>query len=250
MIKKFLKNWLISYKFKQITKKITQTGYNLVDVDFESKTFLVDLGNNFNILITGDKDNLDVLRLESAIVFNGDSLNLKTFSDISNIFYSTDTPITGIFPQHNGRVKFYISQTVLFKNLKSLKSMLGILRDSVNLCNKYLSLRDKHTKEPMLDISMFADFDLTGINLKQMGEQKEFVWGTWSAFVRAIVASHEAGEINSNDAGIMLKELKACELFEAQNKLLLSEVGDVVWQEIMWSRDFDANLPSDKTYVN
>lgn len=234
-------------KLKIVERSLLRSDYHIVDSDFESKTFLIELGVGLSILMSF---NGNVMRLETAITFDGDSLNLKTFSDLANIFYTADMPITGIYPQSAGKVKFYVNRSLPFRSVMSLKDILKDFHDGILLCYKYLSLREGHIKEPMLDLSMFIGIEMSGFNPKDIGEKKEFVFGTWSNFINAVVKSHEEGELNSEDAGAMLSELKACEMFESKNRLPLSEMGDVVWQEIIWNRNLEEQYSDDKTYIN
>lgn len=249
-LKQKLSDLNIRIKMKVIEKQLVKSKYRIADIDKISNSFLIDLGRDLSVLLTVDKDLAQYLRLETAIIFDGDILNLKTYSDIANIFYTADMPITGIYPQGSGKVKFYVNRTIPFSAVTSLPDILADLHSGISLCEKYLQLRENRTKYPMIDISMFSDIDSNGFNPKDLGEKKDFIFGNWKTFINAVVKSHEDGDLSSDQAGLMLLELKACELFEEKNKLMLSEIGEVVWQELVWSRNFQNDLSDDKTYIN
>jgi hypothetical protein len=233
-----------------IKKQLLKSKYKVADTDMMSNSFLIDLDGDLSVLLTVDKDFAQILRLETSIIFDGDILNLKTYSDIANIFYAADMPVTGIYPYGSGKVKFYVNRTIPFSEVYYLPRILSDLREGISLCEKYLQLRDDRTKHPMIDISMFSDIDPNGFNPKDLGEKKDFIFGDWKTFISAVVKSHEDGDLSSDQAELMLLELKACESFEEKNKLMLSEVGDVVWQELLSYQNLHNNSTDDKTYIN
>lgn len=235
---------------KVIEKQLIKSKYKIADIDKISNSFLIDLGEELNVLLTVDKDYAQILRLEAAIIFDGDILNLKTYSDIANLFYTADMPVTGLYPQGSGKVKFYVSRVITFSEVALLPNILTELHSGISLCEKYLQLRENRTKYPMIDISMFSNIDSSGFNPKDLGEKKDFIFGNWKTFISAVIKSHEDGDLSSDQASLMLLELKACESFEEKNKLMLSEVGEVVWQELSWAQSFQNNSSDDKTYIN
>lgn len=250
LLKQKLSDLNIRLRMKVIEKQLLKSKYRIADIDMISHSFLIDLGEDLSVLLTVDKDFAQTLRLETAIIFDGDILNLKTYSDVANIFYAADMPITGIYPQGTGQVKFYVNRIISFSEVASLPYVLIDLHNGISLCEKYLQLRENNTKHPMIDISMFSDIDSSGFNPKDLGEKKDFIFGNWKTFINAVMRSHEDGDLSSDQAGLMLLELKACELFEEKNKLMLSEVGEVVWQELVLARNFQNDISDDKTFIN
>lgn len=248
-IRKKLEQFITAAKLKVIEKNITKTGYNIADTDTVAQSFLLDLGDGIGILLSLNEKHL--LRFEAAIIFDGELLNLKTYNDIANIFYTANMCVTGMYPQGNGKVKFYASCTTDFARVNQLGDVLIEFHSAIILAHRYIKLRETHTAYPMLDLSMFESIDVYGFNPKDLGEKKDFIFGNWNTFVSAIVHSHEAGELTSQEAAAILMEIKACESFESKNKMLLSEIGEVVWQEIVWNRNLQDQLSDeDKTYIN
>lgn len=243
-----LERLLTDFKISGIRKAIIKSNYDIVDVDFSTMSFLVDLNDDVTAVISKEGD---AVRLESSLVFDAEILNMKTYGDIANIAFTGEMPITGIIPAGNGNVKIYISRIALRHQLKSMKPILDDFKSGMMCIKKYIDLRENVTKYPMLDLSMFEEMDLNGFDPRAIGEKKEFVFGTWHNFVRSLMRSCESESLDYEVAKQMLAEIKACEEFERSNKLSLAEVGDLVWKELVWNRELEeTQLISGSTYIN
>lgn len=250
-----LKAKLLKYKIYKNTKlvagQLNKDVYRIADIDHNNGSILVDLGNNLDVLISIDRITASQVRLETSMVFSGDTLNLKTYSELANICYAEDVPLTGVYAKGDGKVKIYISKTVQMSAVHILSKALLEIINAITLCQQYLQLRSNCAKYPMLDLSMFSDLEIDNFFPKDLGEKKDFIHGSWQSFIDAILRDYDSGTISPEDASITIKELEACRLFEEANDLLLSEVGDTVYQEIVWNRDLLARIPDDDdTYIN
>lgn len=215
--------------------------FSIADIDEENFTALVELGDETTALVSLDcKTN--TVYVETTIIFDTVLLNLKTLSSINDIAYYYGNMVGGAGIKNESQCGLYVSRKCKLSS-GNVCIELEKHRDFLIALQNYLESRVVSQNADNLDISMFEDLDLTLFNPKAIGERKDFCFGDWESFRSSVV---EDGEEYSS----YLAEVEACALFEERNDLRLSEVGDMVLDEIIWNRQLIITAADDDYSVN
>lgn len=197
--------------------------------DPKSKSILASFSNDVNVLITMVKQGAAV-QLENSIHFPVKILNLKTMCSISSTAYATGIAITGISVVNSNTSKFYLGKEISYTSaLSDMREELTNLADTILTIESYITLRLNQSALINIDISMFKDIDVGLLDALRMGEKRSFVYRTWEAFI----ASKELENANPEDTKVVIDIINACKEFELKNNMMLDEIGDVLWDELI-----------------
>lgn len=192
--------------------------------------FTLDNGGTAVLVIT---DNERDTYIGTNLVFDTDAASLKTMSDIADIAAAHRCLVTGLSNAGEGRVKLALSYYDVGQTFGREEVSRGV--SHINRCLESLTilLQQKVDKaaNPIIDLSMFEDMDLTFFNPRQLGERKEFSYYSWENYAKAALSDQD-GLVDVPS----LDEIAACKDFEEKNDLLLADVGDSVLSELKMHR--------------
>lgn len=245
-IKSKLASAINNTKIKVVGSYLTKSGFSISEIDHDDQAFLVDLGDPICTLVSFDKDTQSLL-LESTLILEPNIMNLKTFSAMAHVCMSNGLGMSGIVPANNGTIKVYIGKTISSASIKRLPYELEQVRTCLTQIIGYINYRSGHSELLNLDLSMFEEIDVSNFDPQVFGEKKDFVYRTWQNYANAVVSSSE----NLSEASETIKRINACAEFERLNDLRLSEVGDIVLEELVWNRGFmSMSEEEDDFFVN
>jgi len=232
-------------KIKVIGKYMEKSGYSLSEIDQDEYAFLVDLGDPICTLVSLDETTKSLM-LESTLVLEPHILNLKTFSAMAHVCMSNGLGMSGVVPGSNGTVKVYIGKTISDKSMKRLPYEMEQVRTCITQIIGYINYRSGQNELLSLDLSMFEEIDVNNFNPQVFGEKKDFIYRTWQNYANAVVSS----SANLSEASDTINKINACAEFERLNDLSLSEVGDIVLEELVWNRGFVSTAEEDDYQIN
>jgi hypothetical protein len=226
---------ITKWEFLLATKFLKALGYSNISADVADKS----------IIFSFDKDRVAILNMdhhmlgysiEATVVFSADILSLKTLSDMDNLIFMYRCSGSGVRPASEGRVRLNISYYI-GDNLSIRGITLGMtyLIKCLATLELYLTERIRRADKDMYDLSMFEDVNLTGFNPQDMGERKEFIFGSWDAYAGAVKKEYE-GFPNHPHAIDLLAKIEACRAFEDKNQIPVSELGPILLDDIILNR--------------
>lgn len=237
--------WLSKYRFDKLRKVINNSNYTVGDTDLQTKSILIN--NEVSSILVSLSPNCKVIQFECTLIFDADLNNLKTLSSLLHTAYYYSLRATGVMKNNDHQVKIYLSTDLDYQNIKQMPNVLKNISDCIETVVGYLYFRGIQTDTTSLDISMFEGLDLFLFDPQLLGEKKDFQFGDWSAFANSVLGGeYESGL--SHDG--LIEEIRACEEFENRNNMLLSEVGDRVFEEVLWNRQFKLESENDEYSVN
>ena len=221
---------LVSSKQKKLNQlacqKIVSKFYKIADQDDEKNTILIDMGDDIHTLLTMSEK----LALDSSVVFDASLINLKTLSTVSNFGMMFAVSVSGVLPNGNKKIKLLFCKEA--GSTKYLLRSLVEMKRCIALVSKYLNQRADQHRTSNLDLSMFEHVDPYSFNPLSLGEKKDFIYRTWKDYIVDVSVSPSTNiELSS-----LVSELQACSEFEEKNKMLLSEVGEYVLDELLWNK--------------
>lgn len=234
----FVDNLKGRLKLYRASKFIKKLDYYIENVSFEDNTII--FSNNNHIILFSINDGFLGQRLEATVTIKSDELvSLKTLSDISNIAFIHTCSMSGMKHGYEGiriSIGLSIPGKLCFDNIKT--SIL-YLEQCIKSMDTYIFGRYSSFNDSSLDLSMFEETDLFLFDPQALGEKKQFIYETWTNYLEK--AAHE--DFYSFSESVV--DIKACMLFEEANKLLLSEVGDMVLRELIWNRNMSESSNND-----
>lgn len=252
MLKRILariKTWLASFKTDEtllgsLVAAIKASGYSVVDVDPKTESILVDLGKPICTLVFVSKDRASYA-IESTIVFVPDIINLSTLSHLAHTAITGGFGISGVVPTGNGSLKIYVGKTVDFRAIDRISIELENMKECVKMMVGYINYRTNQLNTQKLDLSMFEEIDdLEGFDPQMLGEQKDFIYRSWQRFAEEVAAEAE----DVAEAADALRKISACAEFESKNSMHLSEIGDMIKDELLWNRSILTMARADDKY--
>lgn len=229
-----------------IISNLISKKYSILQGDAGDDSLLVDIGDPLVTLVTMEKNDT-VVRIESTLIFESRVANLKTFSTMSHVAMTHGIAMSGLVPAKNQNLKVYLAIEMNYSEAKkTILDRLEEMRICLDTLVKYITVRSDHFEMRHIDLSMFDAIDLNGFDPQYLGEKKEFVFQSWKAFAQAI---HDAAGEEYEITGSLV-EVNACAEFEHKNKMLLSEVGDIILNELLWNREFLMAAEEDKYHVH
>lgn len=208
---------------------LKKQGIAVEDLDLKNKVAIIKLGKQEALL------SLDEFpRMEAAIIFDASIINLHTYSNI-NLYANLYGCITSqIHTQENKKIKIVFKRLV---DIKRIKYCIRQMHKCIQSCTIYLTERLKQQELTNLDLSMFEELDISSFDPKSLGEKKEFIYKSWQNFIVDAAQSTSSNKELSE----LVSELNACSEFEQRNKMRLSEIGDVVLNELVWNKNIMVN---------
>lgn len=232
-------------KIKVVGNYLTKCGFDISEIDHDDQAFLIDLGDPICMLVSFDRDTRSLL-LESTLILEPSILNLKTFSAMAHVCMSSGMAMSGIVPADNGTVKVYIGKTIDSASVKRLPYELEQARTCIAQIIGYVNYRSGQSELLNLDLSMFEEIDVSNFDPQVLGETKDFVYRTWQNYASAIVSSSD----DLSETSETIRRINACAEFERLNDLKLSEVGDIVLEELVWNKGFASLAEDDDHFLN
>lgn len=226
--------WL-DYDFRRAERYLKSLGYSDINPDMKDKSIIFSFDRGRVAILNMNHDTLGY-SIEATVVFSAEILSLKTNSDMSNLIFMYCCSSSGIRPASESRVRMNISYHIGDKlKFSSLKLGMIYMLKCLATLELYLTERLARLDKDVYDLSMFEDLDLTGFNPQDMGERKEFIFGSWDAY-SSFVKEEYAGFPNSPYAVDILAKIKACQDFEEINKIPVSEIGIKLLDDIILNR--------------
>lgn len=168
--------------------------------------------------------------LEKPVLYSSNLSNLYTFSSVCHVASNFGTICTGL-TMKDGLGKFYLIKKVSLSVLTRPNTFEGELfefNECIANVAGYLTHRRDKVSSRTLDLSMFQDLNLYEVDLQRLGECKDFRFGSWEG----MLDSYMCDEFSFKSGDIPLDLLiYACDDFENENNLIISEVGDEVLDE-------------------
>ena len=254
MFKKFAdryKNFQKIRVHKKIAKQLTHLAQvDLIESDLEGGHYLCALNQNLEIELYYYFDTATI-SASSTLRTDPNLINLSNFSNLVNNAGSVGITCSSPTPTLDGNTTICFTKTTPYCGQDSLEDLMIDFYFALKVTSWFLDEQATVHKNPKLDLSMFQNLELSNFNTKDLGEKKEFIFGSWAKFKEAITRACKQGEITQRDLDLFLAELDACEEFEEKHTHRLASIGDVVWQEIVWNRDLLEHLSDDdRKYPN
>lgn len=217
-------------KLDNIAKLVKLAGFNIEEINHKKGFIKILFSDLSQILLSLDKKT-NTLRLETTVIFDVDVLNLKTFSNIAHMAMISGFAISGVVPTANKCVKVYLGKDT--ERALSIGKELRLMEKVLKQILQYLQNRVYQANATELDLSMFSQIDLYGFDPRTLGEQKDFIYLSWQNFIDEV---SQAQSFSVAEVATTVEELIACAEFEDKNNMSLSEVGDIVLEELIWNR--------------
>jgi hypothetical protein len=222
-------------EFRAATSYLKSFGYSNITADVEDKSILFSFEKDRVAILNMDHDMLGY-SIEATVVFAADILSLKTLSDISNLVFTYRCSNSGIRPAGDGRVRLNLTYHI-GDRLGAADIMRGMtyLNKCLYTLELYLTERLRRVDREVYDLSMFENIDLTGFNPQDMGERKEFIFGSWDEYAQAAQEDYR-GFPGHPYAVDTLAKIEACREFEERNGIPVSESGTWLLDDIVLNR--------------
>lgn len=228
-----------------LKRYIISLGYTILDEDKET-SLLVGLGDG-SYAASYIEDNGRFISFETSVVFDYDVAHMMTLSSISHVASYYNISCTGIIHKKDEKIKVTLSKKIGFLDSLSLVYILPDMANCIEAVTGYITSCMSNNDTTNWDLSMFQNIDLYLFNPKRVGEKKSIIYGSWDKFIDSF------GQ-KAPDAiyGVepVLEEVRACKEFEEKNRMLISEVGDRVLEELIWSRKMTEYSQDDEFGVN
>jgi hypothetical protein len=222
--------------------------FNIIDVDEKRQATIVGFEKPLCTVIYIDEDDPSTIRLESTMVFEAELANLRTMSSISHVAMSHGFGVSGLVPTESGRVKLYVMKYIDLDVMKKrLPDDVRKMYECLKIIISYINQRVGHKHLNELDLSMFSEIDISQFNPQLMGERKDFVYQSWEGYAESVLKLQKDPAI---DGISLLEEIQACAKFEHKNQMHLSEVGNIVLDELVWNRNFIEAAAEGKFHIN
>lgn len=231
-----------------IVKHLVDCKIKILDVDEKRQAAIVGFDEPLCTVVYIDEDDPTTIRLESTMVFEADIANLRTMSSIAHVTMSHGFGLSGLVPGDEGKVKLYVMKYIDLGTMKKkLPEDIKKMNDCLKIIISYINQRmgQKHLKE--LDLSMFSEVDITQFNPQLMGEKKDFQYQSWETYAESVLELQKNPSINGVS---LLEEIQACAKFEHKNQMHLSEVGNIILDELVWNRNFIEAAAEGKFHIN
>lgn len=237
------KNRILKFKQKRDQKRLLLKAESLLqglnievdttDVDDSALLFMLD--DNTTSLLVVDPGVVGH-RIETNVAFDVDIANLKTVSDICGIVFANRCSMTELKGVGTDKVQVGVCCHIGTQLTKSnLESAVLYVQQCIQMLTDLLIQKLERASNPILDISMFEGLDIS-FNPRILGEKKDFLYKDWESFAKAVIKD-EDGLVDAE-----LPEIIACRDFEKANEVPLSEVGDMVFKELIWHRKILSSL--------
>lgn len=234
-LKSFISKIYTRLNFFFAARSLAFAGYTDITPDIEDKSILFSFDQCRAAILNMDHDMLGY-SIEATVVFASEVLSLKTMSDISNLTFMYRCSCSGVRPASDGRVRLNLSYHI-GRSVNTAGIRIGMLYVTKCLATLelYLTERLQRTDKESYDLSMFEDIDLVGFSPQIMGECKEFIYGSWDAYVE-VVKRDFASFTNHPYAADLLAKIESCRRFEEINNVPLSEIGIALLDDITLNR--------------
>jgi hypothetical protein len=221
--------------FKRAEGILSKIGYKEITSDIKDKSIIFTFDDFRVATLNMDNDMLGY-SIEATAVFSADIISMKCLSDISTLIFTHRCSNSGIRPASENRVRLNLSYHI-GNDFSRTSIEVGMLY--LNKClatlELYLLDRIKSNSKVVYDLSMFEHMNLAGFNPQHMGEKKEFVYGSWKAYVDATIDEFGPAAGNAYVTDVLIK-IEACSLFEHENERLVAEVGSNLLDDLMMHR--------------
>lgn len=231
----YLKTAKAKLEFWITARKILALGYTHTVSDIADKSIMFAFEDGKAALLNMNHDKMGY-SIEATVLFSSDVLSLKTMSDISNIVFMHKCSNSGVRAATDNRVRTNLCYNIGgYPTISRIKEAVSNLSLCLITLEMYLVERINRLDHDAYDLSMFETIDTNALNLQLMGEQKEYVHGSWDAFTNSI--NNEYSSFTNHPHAIdMLTKIAACKSFEEVNDSLISEVGDLILDDIVLNR--------------
>jgi hypothetical protein len=227
-------------KLQYVCKTLKSFNFYIENVSFEDKTVI--FSKDDKLMLFNLNDGFLGHRLEATVTIKSEDLvSLKTLSDLSNIAYIHTCYMSGLKHGHEG-IRIPLGLAVpkqLRKN--DIKMSVLYLEECIKTMDSYIFGRYSNFNDNNLDLSMFEETDLFLFDPQLLGEKKQFIYESWLAYLE------RAAEADFSSFSETISDIKACMVFEKTNKMLLSEVGDMVLRELVWNRRMSESSADENT---
>jgi hypothetical protein len=216
-------------------KYLRTLGFTDLSADLHDKSILFTFDQDRVAILNMDYDMLGY-SIEATVVLPAHILSLKTMSDLCNIIFTYCCAGSGIRPAGDDSIRlnvsYHIGETL---SLGGIKLGIQYLCKCLATLELYLVQRNKNIDKEIYDLSMFEHIDLTGFNPQDMGEQKEFIFGSWEAYSKSVRTEYDDFP-NHPYAVDVLSKISACQIFEEKNGIPISEIGTWLVDDIILYR--------------
>ncbi len=174
--------------------------------------------------------------IEVSLNFDGDLINLKTLSDLASMTYANRCHISRVYPSSERKVR--INALLRVGRILSTSSVRKAVQDlelAILTVSQYMEYRVGLLQRTHWDLSMFDGVDLNGFSPQFMAEEMEFVAGSWEQYSDMIKEDYSDFKNHPEEARL-LALIAACVEFERANKVQLSQVGDLLADELAESK--------------
>lgn len=249
----FVKKFLIKYRWSMLKWMLKRNELKILETDDENNYLMIEFPGSLletneciNALLSLHNDSFSI-KLETAVIFDNILLNTKTMSNVLDYAYQANCSISGILIQNEEQVKFNISKDFSYLDLAKIKSDSLKFKNCILDIFKYLNSRIESASSTYIDLSMFENVDLAYFDPQFYAEQKEFVYGSWEKYIESLKSGTNQSQMNgiTVDKDVIIQEIQMCKAFEEANNMLLSEIGNLVVQEIIWNRQLILDLEND-----
>lgn len=222
-------------EFSYAERVLKRAGYNNVVSDVKDKSIMFTFDGERVAILNMDHDTLGY-SIEATVVFSSDVLSLKTISDISNLVFMHRCSSSGIRAADDGRVRINLSYHIGDSmSASAVNTGMLYLNKCLATLEYYLLDRLSNLSKESYDLSMFEDVSLDVFSPQTMGEDREFLYGTWDAYVDSVNEEYSSF-VNHPYALDILAKIDACRKFEEVNKVLISEVGRALLEDLVLNR--------------